>query len=378
MEPMAARKSIFRMIAVLVLLAAAVAFFWYDFVGQRERGLSFMVPAALWEGVANGGPGVLAANLEIPWDLGFLPDGRILLTERAGRVRLLHPQTGLASDPLLVVAEVHHSGEGGLLGLAVHPQFADNRLIYLYYTYASGEGTANKVVACVLENSALSGARTIVEEIPGARFHNGGRIRFGPDGMLYVTTGDAQIPELAQDRSSLAGKILRLRDDGSVPADNPFADSPVYSYGHRNPQGLAWDAAGQLWATEHGPRGHDEINLIEPGRNYGWPVIRGDEQAPGMEPAVLHSGSDTWAPSGADVLDNVMYFAGLRGRALYRFNLDRQNPVLTSHLEGTFGRLRAVFAGPGGLLFILTSNRDGRTMPTAEDDLLLVVNPDWL
>jgi glucose/arabinose dehydrogenase len=376
---MTARRRIFRITAVLVVLAAAgLAFFWYDFVGQRETDLSVMVPAALSVSIPNEAHGVLANHLEIPWELAFLPDGRILLTERPGRVRLLHPQTGLAPEPVLVVEEVRHQGEGGLLGLAVHPEFANNRLVYLYYTYESGRGTANKVVSCTLENHALAGARTIIENIPGARFHNGGRIGFGPDGMLYVTTGDAQIPELSQDRSSLAGKILRLHDDGSIPADNPFADSPVYSYGLRNPQGLAWDDDGQLWATGHGPRGHDEINLIEAGKNYGWPVIQGDEQGPGMEPPVLHSGSATWAPSGAAVLGDSMYFAGLRGRALYRFNLDAQNPVLTTHLEGTFGRLRTVVAGPDGLLYLLTSNRDGRTMPTAEDDLLLVVDPDRL
>jgi glucose/arabinose dehydrogenase len=234
------------------------------------------------------------------------------------------------------------------------------------------------VVAYTWANDALSARRTIIDGIPGTRFHNGGRIGFGPDGMLYITTGDAQIPDLAQDHSSLAGKILRLHDDGSIPADNPFADSPVYSYGLRNPQGLAWDEDGQLWATDHGPRGQDEINLIQAGKNYGWPVIQGDQQAPGMERPVLHSGSDTWAPSGAAVLGESLYFAGLRGRSLYRFNRDAQKPVLTSHLEGTFGRLRTVVAGPDGLLYLLTSNRDGRTIATAKDDLLVVVEPGKL
>ncbi|MBE0598602.1 MAG: PQQ-dependent sugar dehydrogenase [Desulfuromonadales bacterium] len=365
-----------RIAAVLIVLTlAGLAFFWYDFVGKRERGLSAIVPAVLSEKILNEGHGVLAAKLEIPWGLDFLPDGRILLTERPGRVRLLHPQTGLAPEPVLVVEEVRHQGEGGLLGLAVHPDFENNHLVYLYYTYESGQGTANKVVAYTWENDALSGARTVIEGIPGAQFHNGGQVRFGPDAMVYITTGDAGTPEAAQDRSSLAGKILRLHDDGSIPADNPFADSPVYSYGHRNPQGLAWDQDGHLWATEHGPRGHDEINRIEPGKNYGWPAITGDEQAPGMESPVLHSGSNTWAPSGADIIGNSMYIAGLRGRALYQFDLDAKNPVVTTRFEGIFGRLRTVVAGPRGLLYILTSNRDGRTVPKAEDDLLLVVNP---
>jgi len=186
----------------------------------------------------------------------------MLLTERPGRVRLLHPETGLAPEPVLEPEEVRHRGEGGLLGLAVHPNFETNRRVYLYFTYEGRQGLANKVVAYTLEKVALTGARTVIDGIPGASIHNGGRLRFGPDGMLYVTTGDAATPQVAQEISSLAGKILRLRDDGSIPSDNPFADSPVYSYGHRNPQGLAWDRAGQLWATEHGPSGHDEINRI--------------------------------------------------------------------------------------------------------------------
>jgi glucose/arabinose dehydrogenase len=361
---------------LIVLTLGGIAFLWYDFAGQRERDLQTMVPSALPEGISDEAYGVLAANLEIPWSLDFLPDGRILVTERPGRVRLLTQQGGLVPEPILFVEEVLHQGEGGLLGVAAHPEFASNRLVYLYYTYESAQGPANKVVSYTLENHALSEARTIIEQIPGARFHNGGRIRFGPDSMLYITTGDAQIPELSQDRASLAGKILRLHDDGSTPADNPFADSPVYSYGHRNPQGLAWDGDGNLWTTDHGPKGHDEVNLIEPGKNYGWPLIQGDEEAPAMETPVLHSASDTWAPSGADVLGSFMYFAGLRGRALYQFNLDPEDPVLIPRLEGEFGRLRDVVAGPGGLLYILTSNRDGRGIPTAQDDLLLVVNPD--
>jgi len=194
------------------------------------------------------------------------------------------------------VTDVAPRGEGGLLGIAVHPRFAENQLIYLYYTYERSGGLANKVVRFKFEGDSLVSGETVIENIPGATIHDGGRIKFGPDGFLYITTGDASVPESAQDRSSLAGKILRLKDDGSIPPDNPFPDSPVYSYGHRNPQGLAWDADEKLWATEHGSAATDELNLIEPGRNYGWPTIRGDETAPGMVSPVIQSGTTTWAP----------------------------------------------------------------------------------
>lgn len=363
------------LIVVITLAAVGLILLWFEFVGQRERNLSGAVTPPLEAGAMDQAFAVLATGLEIPWSLDIMPDGGILLTERPGRVRLVDPRQGLTDEAVLEIEEVRHIGEGGLLGLALHPDFADNRLVYLYYTYDHGSGVANKVVAYTLANRSMAKAETIIAGIPGARTHNGGRIKFGPDGLLYIATGDAAVPELAQDRDSLAGKILRLRDDGAIPADNPFADSPVYSYGHRNPQGLAWDGDGNLWSTEHGPVARDEINLIEPGHNYGWPVIRGDEKAPGLESPVLHSGRDTWAPSGADILDDSMYFAGLRGRALYRFNLDRRNPALTPYLEGDFGRLRDVVAGPGGLLYVLTSNRDGRGVAAGDDDLVLVVNP---
>lgn len=376
---MTEKRIFLRFVVVfVVLLAGVLVYLWYEMVGQRERNYTPIPPVALDEVVLGEGYGVLATNLVIPWSVGVLPEGEILLTERDGRVRLLDPRQGLLPEPVHEIEEVSHRGEGGLLGLAVHPQFARTRTIYLYYTYEGELGVANKVVAYTLENQSLSESGTIIDGIPAARTHNGGRIKFGPDNLLYITTGDAQIPEAAQDLTSLAGKILRVRDDGSWPADNPFEDSPIYSYGHRNPQGLAWDAEGNLWATEHGGVGHDELNLITAGTNYGWPVIEGDEEAVEMAAPVLHSGTDTWAPSGADVAGAYLYFAGLRGNALYRFNLDPDNPELTTHLEGTFGRLREVVASPDGMLYILTNNRDGRGLPASEDDLLLAIDPERL
>jgi glucose/arabinose dehydrogenase len=232
----------------------------------------------------------------------------------------------------------------------------------------------NKVARYVLNNLSMALDRVVIDGIPGAGNHDGGRIKFGPDGKLYITTGDATVMQNAQDLASLSGKILRLNDDGSIPQDNPFTNSPVYSYGHRNPEGLAWDGQGRLWETEHGSSATDEINLIQAGGNYGWPVIRGDQTATGMIAPVVQSGNVTWAPSGAVILEHWLYFAGLNGQSLFRIDID--NPGQPERFfEQEFGRLRAVELGPDGRLYILTSNRDGRGSPTMDDDRIFSVDP---
>ena len=318
----------------------------------------------------------VAKELEIPWALDFLPNGSIVFTERPGRVRFIDAQEGLLPEPLLTIDEVAHRGEGGLLGIAVHPDFAKNRFIYVYYTYQAGGNLANKVVRFRKQDKTLLDEEIIVDNIPGATNHNGGRIKFGPDGLLYITTGDASASDLAQDKSSLAGKILCLKGDGTIPVNNPFPGSPVYSFGHRNPQGLAWDSQGRLWATEHGSRATDEVNLIEPGKNYGWPIIRGDEKAIGLESPVIHSGGETWAPSGITYLSGSLFFAGLRGQSLYELVIEPG--VLRRHLNKNFGRLRDVVIGPDNFLYLLTSNRDGRGVPAADDDQIIRINPEKL
>ena len=258
---------------------------------------------------------VIAQNLEIPWGLAFLPDGSILFTERPGRVRMIDPSGNLLSSPVATIASVKHIGEGGLLGITLHPDFNRNHNVYLYYTYSSsGNNTLNKVARFKFEDGKLVGEQVIVDNIPGAANHNGGRIKFGPDNFLYITTGDAQNPSQAQDKNSLAGKILRVTDEGKPAPGNPFGNL-VYSFGHRNPQGLAWDNYGRLWETEHGSTAFDEVNVIHKGENFGWPEIRGDDYRGGMQKPFVHSGDTTWAPSGIVAKDNRLFFKGMPGAA---------------------------------------------------------------
>lgn len=323
---------------------------------------------------------IVASGLNIPWEIGFLPDGRFLVSERPGSLLLIGEDRRV-----IEVSGVRHIGEGGLLGLALHPDFEDNRLLYLYLTSQEGTQIVNRVERYRLDGDSLAGREVILTGIRGAPNHDGGRIMFSPDGYLFITTGDAQQPSLAQDTNSLNGKILRINADGSIPVDNPFGNA-VYSYGHRNVQGLAWDEQGRLWATEHGRSGVlsglDELNLIEKGKNYGWPEIQGDEERDGMVRPVIHSGNETWAPSGAEFLPaqagvgGSVFFAGLRGETLYETRVEEGRVVaFIKHLTGEYGRLRTVRLGPDGYLYLLTSNRDGRGQPVSDDDRIIRIHP---
>lgn len=321
---------------------------------------------------------IIAENLNIPWEIAFLPSGELLVTERPGQLLKI----GADHTPIPING-VAHVGEGGLLGLALHPNFSDNQLLYLYLTTRTQDGLTNRVERYRLVENALTDRKVILEHIPGAQYHDGGRIKFGPDGKLYITTGDAGTESNAQNLESLAGKILRLEDDGSIPADNPLGTT-IFSYGHRNPQGLAWDNAEQLWTTEHGRSGvlsgFDEINLIRPGTNYGWPEIQGNEVQTGMQPPVAHSGPDeTWAPSGAAVLENTLLFTGLRGEALYATQINGQTlSNIVAYLPEEYGRLRTVAIGPDNMLYILTSNQDGRGTVHTGDDKIIRIDPATL
>lgn len=323
-------------------------------------------------------PEVVTTELDIPWELVFLPTGDMLVSERGGRLVLLGEER-----KLIEVERVLHQGEGGLLGITLDPNFSQNSFIYLYLTTETSGTVENRVERYKLDDAKLSLRKVIVRNIPGSRNHNGGRIAFGPDGMLYITTGDAGNGDSAQDIGSLAGKILRVTRDGGVPKGNPFGNA-VYSYGHRNVQGLAWDEVGNLWTTEHGRSGvlsgFDELNKIVNGGNYGWPFIQEDESRSGMLNPEINSGpSETWAPSGMTYWNDHLFFTGLRGKSLYsvyvKGGLVRG---LESHLVGDYGRLRTVVVGPDDNLYILTSNRDGRGDPTISDDRIIKLDPKSL
>jgi len=320
----------------------------------------------------------VASNLSVPWDIAFLPDGTQLVTERSGT--LLRFNAG-SSTPISVPA-VNATGEGGLLGMALHPDFVQNQLLYLYTTSAQSSGIVNRVVRFQLDttDNELKNRTVIIGGIPGAAYHDGGRIRFGPDGYLYVTTGDAGNDDLAQSTTTLAGKILRLNPDGSVPAGNPFGNA-VYSFGHRNPQGLTWDPNGRLWSTEHGRSGirsgFDEVNIIQKGGNYGWPVIQGSETQDGkISPKAQSGPNTTWAPASAVYHDGSIFFGGLEGSAVYEAELGGDNvSEVKRHLFNRFGRIRTIKKGPLGYLYITTSNTDGRGDPREGDDKIIRVNP---
>jgi len=332
---------------------------------------------------------VVASGLQVPWSLTFAPDGRLFFTERTGAVRVI--QNGQLLPEPWAVLPAARLGEGGLLGLALDPQFATNGFVYLYYTYRDSQGEAWNRLSRLVERDGKGTEETVLlDRIPASGIHNGGRVKFGPDGKLYVTTGDAADRSLAQSLDSLAGKILRLNPDGSIPLDNPFPGSPVYSYGHRNPQGLAWHpVTGKLYATEHGPSAHDEVNIIEPGNNYGWPNLSGQGGAPQFRDPIIESGGSTWAPSGATFYtggrllpdwQGSLFYAALRGSHLHRLALGgpdfSQVQESEELFDGEFGRLRDVVQGPDGLLYFSTSNRDGRGSPQSADDRILRIVPD--
>lgn len=311
----------------------------------------------------------VATGLDVPWAVARLRDGSALVTHRdSGAISRIG--AGGAVSLAGTVAGVVPGGEGGLLGIAVEPG-ADPGTAYVYYTAA----TDNRVAAFTITDSGLRNQRTVLTGIPKGSIHNGGRIAFGPDGHLYVATGETGAPDLAQDPASLGGKILRITTDGSPAPGNPDPSSEVYSLGHRNVQGLAWDDDGRLWATEFGQSDVDELNLIEPGGNYGWPRCEGRCDQPGLiDPEVEWSPTSIASPSGLAIADGSAWVASLRGQALWRVPLSGASAGTPQQLlEGELGRLRDVVVGPAGTLWLTTSNTDGRGSPRPRDDRIVSV-----
>jgi glucose/arabinose dehydrogenase len=334
----------------------------------------------------------VVGGLQVPWSIVWAPDGRMIFAERVGRIRVFE-NGSLKPQPLFVVPDVEPTGESGLMSVVLHPQFATNHLLYLSYAYA-GAGIRVRVVRYREAPEGFVDRKVILEDIPAAQFHAGCRLRFGPDGKLYVTTGDATQRELAQRLDSLAGKTLRLNDDGSVPNDNPFigqanARPEIWSYGHRNSQGMDWQPGSNLmFQTEHGPSGFDgpgggdEVNIVERGKNYGWPLIHHKESRAGLEsplleytPACAPASGMFYRGSAFPQFKGNFFFGCLRGERLIRVTLDGRRVLSQEDLITKYGRIRDVAEGPDGFLYFSTSNRDGRGTPTTDDDRILRLVP---
>lgn len=324
----------------------------------------------------------IATGLDTPWDLVLLEDGRIFITERGGKVKLLDQGQVKEIADFPQVAEV---GESGMTGLALHPDFSENGFIYIYYTFRKSGDILNRVSRFTFNGSILSDEKIILDNLPGGSIHNGGRMKFGPDKKLWVTTGDASRPALAQDVNSVAGKILRMNEDGSVPSDNPFPNSLVYSIGHRNPQGIDFHPLSEeIVVTSHGETAYDEVNIVKAGSNHGWPEVKKcfSGRKDFVEP-ILCSMEETWAPSGAAFMGSKIWkfrysyvFAGLRGELLERVDIiDSKVAGRETITKGTYGRLRAVVADKDGNLYVSTSNRDGRGKIREGDDKILKITP---
>lgn len=318
---------------------------------------------------------IIAEGLQAPRSIDISKEGRIFISEKRGSIRVVDNGT-LLTEPVGDI-KAENIGDAGLLGLTLHPNFTQNHLFYVYYTYSNSTGLFNKVLMLKESNNRIIDSKTILDGIPGNDYRDGGRIKFGLDGKLYVSTGDASIPELSQDLNSLAGKILRINEDGTIPQDNPFSNSAVYAYGFRNAQGLAWAPnSGALYSSDQGGAGNDEINLISPAKNYGWPHeecnSNGDDNRytpplvcfnPSLEPSGI-----AFAFSNKLGYQNHLIVATLKGSHLRDIDFDSgsQNTILVG-----YGRIIDLVESEDGLIYVLTSNTDGRALPQQGDDKIL-------
>ena len=314
--------------------------------------------------------GTVARHLEVPWGVGFLPDGSALVTER-DRGRVLH-LAGTQVTEVGRIDETRAQGEAGLLGLAVSPSYAEDRRVFVYTSTDSD----NRVLRMTFDGSRLGRPTAILTGIPNGFIHDGGRLAFGPDGYLYVSTGETGNGSLAQRPDSLGGKILRITQDGRPAPGNPDPRSPVWTLGHRNVQGLAFDDQGHLWASEFGADTWDELNLIEKGTNYGWPVVEGRGTSGRYRNPQVVWHTDEASPSGLAFLGGELWLASLRGQRLWRIDVDgRRASHPADFFVGKYGRMRTVVVAPDGNLWVTTSNRDGRGNPASGDDRVLLVRP---
>lgn len=322
-------------------------------------------PAAVQPTVA----GTIVTGLKTPWGLTFLPDGSALVSERdTGQIKRIPPSGGSATT-IGTVPGVKHGGEGGLLGITIAKTFSQDRWLYAYLTADDGNRVVRMQVSADLH---LGAPQPLLTGIPSGPIHNGGRLAFGPDGMLYVTTGDGSTRSRSQDKSSLAGKILRITPDGKPAPGNPFPGSLVWTYGHRNVQGIAWDSQGRMWADEFGQDTWDELNLIKPGNNYGWPVVEGKAGKAGYVDPLLQWRPSEASPSGITIADGSIWIAALRGTRLWQVPLTATGVgTPKAWFVGTFGRLRNVALAPDGSLWLVTNNTDGRGSPRAGDDRIV-------
>jgi glucose/arabinose dehydrogenase len=360
---------------------------------QPPQGVAADEPISTQDKAANFQVETVASGLEVPWGFAFLPNKDLLFTERPGRVRIIEGGK-LRAEPVFVLPDVEPSSESGLMDISLHPNFATNGFVYLAYAYNKA-GKRDKVVRYKYTAGKFTEPRVIIEDIPAAPNHAGMRCRFGPDGKLYITTGDSTERAIAQQMNSLGGKILRLNDDGSVPQDNPFvgqkdARPEIWSLGHRNPQGIAWQpGSGLIFETEHGPSGFDgpgggdEVNIVERGKNYGWPTIHHKQTQAGLESPLLEYTPACAPASGMFYNSSIFpqfkgnfFFGCLAGKRIIRVVLDRRKVVSQENiLEGKYGRIREMAEGPDGYIYFSTSNRDGRGSPASDDDRIMRLVP---
>lgn len=308
---------------------------------------------------------IVAENLDVPWSIDET-NGTFYLSQRAGSIAKIE-NGEVEVQQVDLEQTISEASEAGLLGFVLAPDFEESSEAFAYYTYEQDGNQFNRIVKLTLSEGMWKESNVLLDQIPSGNVHHGGRLEMGPDDKLYATAGDASDPDLAQDETSLAGKILRIELDGSVPGDNPMPNSYVYSYGHRNPQGLTWTEEGILYASEHGPSANDEVNLIEAGANYGWPVIEGTDTQDGMQSPIFVSGSDrTWAPSGMAYRDGKVFVASLRGTTILEFDLETEG---YRAIVEDVGRVRDVWID-GDDLYFVSNNTDGRGNPSDQDDRL--------